>query len=494
MQSGRRQLSSALWDNLLSSKDVQEEISSFNSRGYYRANGGKRKGLTNVKHAYMLQEAAGKFDSEFFSIPPTEAIAMDPQQRLLLENVYEALENAGISLDAIRGTDTAVYTGIFGSDYHVSLLRDLDATAKYQSTGTSIAIAANRISYFFDLHGPSMAIDTACSSTIVALHQAIATLTAGEAEMAVVCGANLIIDSGMFIHMSELGFLSPTGRCRSFDADGDGYARAEGLLSLIPKPLGKAITDNDNVRAVIRGTRINQDGRTQGITLPSSEAQRLNMKALYQRHHIDPADIQYLEAHGAGTAAGDPLELAAIDAIFGSSHANENLVVGSIKSNIGHLEACAALAGIVKTVECLGRGQIPSQMHFQHANPKIDWSNVKIPTGVMEWPHTKNGRRMAAVNSFGFGGTNGHAVLENWPKKTKLQTVSNCPFLFKVSATNKESIDLMAEDLANYVETRDPDLLSLAHTTLSRRSTLKKSRFIVASSSIELVGFVTSLD
>ena len=188
-------------------------------------------------------------------------------------------------------------TGIFGNDYHTSLLRDVDATPKYMSTGTSNSIAANRISYVFDLHGPSLVIDTACSSTMVALHQALAGLKARESKMAVVCGANLIISPDMFVHMSELGFLSPTGRCQSFDAGGDGYARGEGVMAIILKPLEDALRDGDAVRAVIRGTRINQDGRTQGLSLPSSEAQRQNLTALYQQLNLSPGSVQYLEAH-----------------------------------------------------------------------------------------------------------------------------------------------------------------------------------------------------
>lgn len=288
---------SQLWEMLAASKDVQQEITRFNSAGYYKPTGGPLKGLTNVRHAYLIDEGIDRFDNGFFSIPPLEALAMDPQQRLLLELAYEAVESAGLPLDGFQGTDTAVYTGMFTNDYGSSLLRDVDSTPKYQSTGTSNSIAANRLSYFFDLHGPSMVIDTACSSTMVALHQAVLSLKAGEAGMALVCGANLIINPDMFIHMSELGFLSPKGRCQSFDASGDGYARGEGVLALLLKPLDQAIRDGDPIRSVIRGTHINQDGRTNGITMPSSEAQQKNMDALYHKYDILPRDVQYFEAH-----------------------------------------------------------------------------------------------------------------------------------------------------------------------------------------------------
>ncbi|KAF2145308.1 uncharacterized protein K452DRAFT_243204 [Aplosporella prunicola CBS 121167] len=480
--------SSKLWDILASSKDVQKEITRFNGDGFYAPDGGPRKGLTNVKQSYFIDGDVDCFDNNFFELSPLEANAMDPQQRLLLEVTYEAVENAGIPLDNFRGTDTAVFAATTSGDYAVNTLRDINATQKYTSTGTSNAIMANRLSYFFDLHGPSLLIDTACSSTMVALHYAVSSLKSGEAGMAVVCGVNLILNPDMFVHMSELGFLSPSGRCRSFDASGDGYARAEGVISLLLKPLHRARQDGDPIRAVIKGTRLNQNGKTQGITLPSTEEQKANLDALYHNCGIDPAEIQYLEAHGTGTAAGDPLELGAINAVFAPSHKIQKLVVGSVKSNIGHLESCAALAGIAKTVECLERGLIPPQMHFEKPNPKINFSNIEIPTSVLPWPTSKNGVRRAGINSFGFGGTNGHAVLEYVPGKADSLMPNMRPRLFKVSAANDSSLTLMAASYAKYIESGQPDLNDLAHTLLARRTTLKKSMFLVASSSEELVG------
>ncbi|CRK15834.1 hypothetical protein BN1708_011576 [Verticillium longisporum] len=373
---------SQLWDVLASSKD--------------------KKGVTNVDRGYFMRGDVSRFDNLFFSIPPLEAEAMDPQQRMLLELTYEPVENAGLPLDKFTGSNTAVYTGMTWNDYAISLFRDVDATPKYMSTGACSAIAANRVSYFFDLHGPSLVLDTACSSTMYALHHAVAALHAGEAEMAVVNGSNLILNPDIFVAMSEMDFLSPTGWCRTFDAAGDGYVRAEGVLALLLKPLDKAIRDGDPIRAVVRGTRVNQDGRTQGLTLPSSEAQRANMQALYAESRLDPADVQYFEAHGTGAAAGDPLERP------------QKLVVGSVKSNVGHLEAAAALAGLVKTVEALERGFIPPQMHFTSPNPKIDFTRLEVPTSLTPWPKTRDGVRRAAIDSFGFGGSNGHAVLEHY--------------------------------------------------------------------------------
>ncbi|EWC44095.1 hypothetical protein DRE_07230 [Drechslerella stenobrocha 248] len=478
---------SELWNVLAESKDVRSRITRFNADGFYHPEGGPRKGLTNVQHAYTIHDGIDRFDNAFFSITPVEASAMDPQQRLLLEITYEAIESAGLRLDDISGTATAVYAGIFTTDYHTSLLRDVDATPKYQATGTANSIAANRISYTFNLTGHSVSLDTACSSTIVALHMAVKTIQNGEAPMAIVCGANLILNPDMFVHMSELGFLSPRGRCHSFDASGDGYVRGEGCLALLLKPLKQAIKDNDPIRAVIKGTRLNQDGRTQGITLPSSAAQRANMLALYGDHGINPADVQYVEAHGTGTAAGDPIEMSALDSIFGPSHIENPLVVGSVKSNIGHLESCAALAGIIKTVEALERGKIPPQMHFKTPNPKIDFARIKIPTALLDWPESTNSTRKAAINSFGFGGTNGHAVLENYHRERSSTLEENRPFLFIISADNETSLNQLCSLYADYIEANQPSLLDLSYTLAARRSIHRKSRLFVADSCASLV-------
>ncbi|ORY58750.1 uncharacterized protein BCR38DRAFT_413069 [Pseudomassariella vexata] len=474
-----------LWENLVLSKDVQKENPRFS--GFYSPEGGPKKGLTNVNQGYFIDNDVDKFDNAFFAIPPVEAGSMDPQQRMLLEVTYEAVENAGIPIERFMGTNTAVYTGMTWSDYNTSLSRDLDMTPKYMSTGGCNAIAANRVSYFFDLHGPSVVLDTACSSTMVGFHQAVQDLQSGQADMAVVNGSNLLLNPDVFVHMSELGFLSPSGRCRSFDAGGDGYVRAEGVIAMLLKPLDKAMADGDAIRAVIRGTRINQDGRTQGITQPSSDAQRANMEALYLRENIDPKEVQYFEAHGTGTAVGDPLELSAIDAVYRDSHLEQKLMVGSVKSNIGHLEAVAALAGIAKTVESLERGLIPPQMHFVTPNPKIDFTAIEIPRSLTSWPLSPDNTRRAAVNSFGFGGTNGHAVLEYTPRKvTDTNTYYARPYLFKVSASSQSSLKKMTEEYAQYVEVAKPQLQDIAYTLLSRRSTLKNTLFVTAATHEEL--------
>ncbi|KAL2752849.1 hypothetical protein ACRALDRAFT_1083424 [Sodiomyces alcalophilus JCM 7366] len=480
-----------LWQSMIAGEDLQSDTSARFS-GYYDQVNGKTKGLTNVRHAYLMKDGIDRFDNSFFGIAPVEAAAIDPQQRLLLEICWEAFESAGIPLDKLRGSDTAVFAGLFTSDYGTSLLRDIDATPKYHSTGTSNSIAANRISYFFNLRGPSMVIDTACSSTLTALHQAIITLKAGEADQAVVCGANLILNPDMFVTMSELGFLSPRGRCHSFDASGDGYARGEGVMAIVLKPLDKAIADNDPIRAVIRGSRLNQDGRTNGITLPSGAAQEENIRNLYSSVGISPSDLDYLEAHGTGTKVGDPIEMGAIERVFASEQRSQKLIAGSIKCHVGHLEACAALIGIIKTIECLERGFVPAQLHLVEKNPKINFDELRIPTSTIPWPEKQGRPRMAGVNSFGFGGANGHVVLEQFLRTTPEPDTTSVarPFLVKVSADTESALARSRDHLASYLSASPPSSIHISdvsYTSLLRRSLLRKSQFFVASSTTDLV-------
>ncbi|KAF8242157.1 hypothetical protein K440DRAFT_607820 [Wilcoxina mikolae CBS 423.85] len=497
---------SELWENLMASRDLQQKISRFNIDGFYSPQ--QRAGTTQAQHGYFLPQELSVFDADFFSISPQEAAAIDPQQRLLLEVVYEALEAAGLPLTKVCGSNTAVYTGIFTTDYHSSLLRDIDSTPKYQATGTANSIAANRISYFFDLHGPSVSLDTACSSTMVALDTSVKALQRGESSMAIVCGANLILNPDMFVMLSQLGFLSPDGRCKSFDESANGYARGEGVLALVLKPLQKALQDGDPVRAVIKGTRLNQDGRTQGITSPSISGQMQNLRGIFNAFDINPDSINYLEAHGAGTQAGDSAELAAVNAAFALSNRQHKstapkLIVGSIKSNIGHLESCAGLAGIIKVVESLNRGIIPPQRNLSQINPKLDTEHIAIPTTALAWPE---GNRRASVNSFGFGGTNGHAVLD-WGKpyvdrfraskeNLDLQVVpTRRPYLFKVSAQRTSSLKELANRYAEFVsKNAEISLADLSYTMLSRRSTLKYTNFIIADTKEALVKGLSSIE
>ncbi|KAL9115429.1 MAG: hypothetical protein Q9227_000750 [Pyrenula ochraceoflavens] len=439
----------------------------------------------------MDDEAIDRFDHSFFQIAPSEAMCIDPQQRLLLELAYEAIEGAGIPLDDFMGTATAVFTGMEGCDYHTVLARDIDATPRYLATGTPTCMSANRLSYFFNLSGASIAVDSACSSSMSALHQAVSALQRNEASMALVCGAKLIINPDMFVSNSELNFLGASGKCNTFDASADGYGRGEGALAFLLKPLERAIMDHDPIRAVIRGTSLNQDGRTQGITLPSCDAQAKNMQTIYGKLSIRPSDIQYVEAHrspfieGTGTAAGDPLETSAISSVYMKKE--HKVIIGSVKSSIGHLESASALASIMKTILCLEHGQIPPQLHFNKANPKIDYSHLEIPDCVTEWPETDDGIRRAAINSFGAGGTNGHAVLESFTWKETNTSKEPRNMLFKISGSNDAAVRRLCNKYVDFVQSQKPSLLDLAYSSLRRRSTLLKTRFVVAKDHDELV-------
>lgn len=296
---------------------------------------------------------------------------MDPQQRLLLEIAYEAFENAGLSMESIAGSSTGVYVGQWASDYHEVVTRDTGYLPKYLVLGTGSAIASNRISYFFDLRGPSFTLDTGCSSSLVALHQAILSLRNGEATQCFVGGVNLLLDPQRFVYQSKLNMWSAEGRCFSFDSRADGYGRGEGCTGVVLKPLSDALRDGDNVRAMIRGSAVTQDGKTPGISAPSAAAQVDAIRRAYRQLRTEP-EADYVEAHGTGTKIGDPIETAAIAEAFTLRRMQgENMPMGSVKANIGHTEAAAGLAGLIKAVLMLENGVIPPQINYMTPNPEI---------------------------------------------------------------------------------------------------------------------------
>ncbi|GKT55145.1 polyketide synthase [Colletotrichum tofieldiae] len=343
---------------------------------------------------------------------------MDPQHRLMTEVAYEAVESAGLPLEKLQGSKTGVWMGHFTSDYKEMLYRDPDGAPPYAATGLQKTSLANRISWLWDLRGPSFTLDTACSSSLVALHLACQSLRTGECDMAIVGGSNLMLGPDVFIFFGGQGFLSPDGKSKSFDISADGYGRGEGFAAVVLKRADDAILDGDPVRAVIRGTACNQDGHTKGFTLPSSEAQTSLIKEVYALAGLDFQRTGYVEAHGTGTQAGDTEETLALSQTLSASHSAANkLLVGSVKSNIGHLEAAAGLAAVIKSVLVLEHGMIPPNIHLKTPNPKIpfdDW-NLKVPTTLTPFPtgKVKDGLRRISVNSFGYGGTNAHAILDD---------------------------------------------------------------------------------
>ncbi len=359
------------------------------------------------------------FDPGVFRISPREAEQIDPQQRLLLELVFEACEDAGVPPSRMAGSGAGVYVGASALDYSTIALHDPALADAYFATGNTLSIISNRISYIFDLHGPSLTIDTACSSSLVALHEACEALGNGGIEAAIVGGVNILASPFGFVSFSQATMLSPTGLCRAFSANADGYVRSEGGVVLFLKTLDRAFADGDRVHAVIRGTGVNSDGRTSGISLPAEAFQTKLLRAVYDRARVPPEAVVYVEAHGAGTQAGDPVEASALGTVLGRLR-EKPLPIGSIKTNIGHLEPASGLAGMLKAMLALEHDSAPRSLHFESPNPNIDFErlNLAMTCEATPLPRTKE-QRFAGVSSFGFGGTNAHVILADPPKTTR---------------------------------------------------------------------------
>nr|QEO74262.1 Beta-ketoacyl synthase [uncultured bacterium] len=355
-----------------------------------------------------------EFDADFFRIAPTEAASLDPQQRLLLEVSWEALEHAGIAAADLAGTESGVFVGICSEDYYRLLAsRELEAIDPYMKSGNAHSVAAGRLSYYLGLRGPSLAVDTACSSSLVAVHLACQSLRLGECDLALAGGVNRNITPETSVNFSRAGMLSPTGRCKTFDAAADGYVRGEGCGVVVLRRLSDARARGERILAVIRGSAVNQDGRTSGLTVPSGPSQQRVVERALKDSGVAASRVSYVEAHGTGTSLGDPIELGALGAVFGP---DRERWVGSVKTNIGHLEGAAGIAGFIKVVLSLQHRTIPAHLHFQNPSPRIDWSRVpfRVPVERVSWPNGDD-KRVAGVSSFGFGGTNAHVIVEESP-------------------------------------------------------------------------------
>lgn len=399
-----------------------------------------------------------QFDPHFFGISPREAISLDPQQRLLLETSWEALENAGQASSKLAGSRTGVFVGMVGSDYaNLKMIsggiNDVDA---YFGTGISRSVAAGRISYTFGLHGPAVAIDTACSSSIVAAHQACQSLRAKESDMAIAGGVNLILEPSGSISTSRGRMMSMAGRCKTFDATADGYVRAEGCAMIVLKRLSDALADGDNVLAVIVGTAVNQDGRSNGLTAPNGRAQEAVIRAALQDAKLKPADISYVETHGTGTSLGDPIEVRALGAVFGEGRSADNpLMIGSVKTNVGHLEAAAGIVGLVKVILALQNKTIPPHLNLDEPNPYIPWDQlpITVPTKLSDWRTPDNKRRIAGLSSFGFSGTNSHMIIAEAPLKTVQESqAERTSHLFTLSAKTEPALNELIQNFGKYFQ------------------------------------------
>jgi len=368
--------------------------------------------------AGVLDDVAG-FDAGFFGISPREAQQMDPQQRLLLELAWEVFEDAGMHPADMRGGRGGVYVGGETPDYSVRQADDPCSSDPYSATGSTLSTGANRVSYLFDLRGASMTVSTACSSSLVALHQAVLDMQAGHIDFALAGGINLLTHPGGFIGFAKASMLSPRGRCRAFDATGDGYVRAEGAALVLLKPLKRALADGDVIHAVIAGSGVNSDGYTPGgISVPGAATQAALMRSVYARAGIDPLTFSYFEAHGTGTAVGDPIETRAIGEVAAAGRSEDDpLLIGSVKTNIGHLETVSGMAGLFKAVLCIKHRAAPRTLHFETPNPAIDFKGLRLKVVDRCTPLQARGKDGITVglNSFGFGGTNAHVVLTEPP-------------------------------------------------------------------------------
>ena len=501
---------SKFWDLLKNGRDAYSPTTDrYNADAFYHPTGNNRQNVLPTKGGHFLKQDPYVFDAAFFNITATEAMALDPKQRIAMEVAYEALENAGMPLQKVAGTQTACYMGSAMSDYREAVGRDFANYPKYHLLGTSEEMISNRISHFLDIHGPSATIQTACSSSHVATHLACQSLQSGESDMAIAGGVAIILSPESTMHLNNLGFLSPVGHSRAFDEKAGGYGRGEGCAVLVLKRLDKAIQDGDTIRAVIRASGVNSDGWTQGVTMPSGDAQAALIKYVYESHGLEYGSTQYVEAHGTGTKAGDPVEIGAIHRTIGqggttTKSSRKKLWIGSVKPNIGHLEAAAGVASIIKGVLAMENGLIPPNLHFSEPNPAIpldEW-NMAVPTKLTPWPACQT-KRMS-VSGFGMGGTNAHLVLEmlNNPAALEEGSSSRTDGIITAPASTKRLFVFSSHDRAGFkrlsnalIEHLDhlgpaassPEYLAnLAHTLAVARSGLSWKETCFAESAAEL--------
>ncbi|CAG2015657.1 unnamed protein product [Fusarium graminearum] len=499
-----------LWELITKGRSAWSKVPTdrWNQEAFHDPAAEGKPGRTSTDGGHFLKDDIKAFDASFFGVNPIEATAMDPQQRLVLEIAYEAFENAGLTLQQLSGSNTGVYVGLWASDYQEMLLRDIDFPPIYQASGVGAAIASNRVSYCFNLHGPSLTLDTGCSASLVALHQAVHSLRAGETDKCFVAGVNLQLDPQRYGYQNKLSMFSKQGKSFTFDhrAKGaSGYGRGEGCSGVVLMPLSKAQKQGFPIRAVIRNSVANQDGKTNGITVPSAAAQSAAIEKAYAQVGLTPY-ADYVEAHGTGTTVGDPIEAKAIAKVLGAGRQSDSpLPIGSLKANIGHTESAAGLTGLVKAVLMLENNMIPPQVNYEKPNPEIDLDalNLRIPTSLENKP-----LKRISVNSFGYGGTNAHVVVDaadaipikptNTDSQETKDTLRVREQLFVLSAASEKSSQDLVLNVAKYLESKadaaDTDaLLSRLAYTLSRRTVMENRIGVVASDLADLVEQLTKL-
>jgi acyl transferase domain-containing protein/acyl carrier protein len=481
--------SESLWRLLCNATDATCVVpeTRWNAARYYDPNPAKAGKIVTRRGGFLSE--IDQFDPQFFGMSPREAHSLDPQQRLLLHATWEALEDGGFPADGLAGTDVGVFIGGFTLDYQ--LLQNQGFTSRYRfkshsATGMMMTMLANRISHAFDFRGPSMTIDTACSGSLVAVHLAAQSIWNDECELALAGGVNIMIGPNTAIAESKSGFLSPEGRSRAFDDSADGYARGEGGAIVVIKPLQRALEDGDDIYAQILGTAVSQDGHTDGITVPRAAAQEAAIRTALRRAGVDPNEVGYVEAHGTGTPVGDPIEMQALAGALTSDRPVANpLLIGSIKTNIGHLEAGAGVAGLIKAALVAKHGYIPANLHLRTPSRHVSLTDLKIDVPATGRPFPSYERRVVGVNSFGFGGTNAHVVLAEPPVSVGVDAVDHpprsMPTVLPISARSEEALVATAGRLAEYLATHpDANMVDLGYTLGQRRMHLNHRHAVVA--------------
>ncbi|MEM6602114.1 MAG: type I polyketide synthase, partial [Verrucomicrobiota bacterium] len=478
------------WEHLQAGKDLITEVPKdrWDWEAYY-GDPQQEQGKTKSKWGGFI-EGIDAFDPLFFGISPHEAMLMDPQQRLTLEAAWHALEDAAIAPSQLKGSDAGVFLGVSGSDYAQLLQTAGKSTEAYDALGSAASMLANRVSYFLDVHGPSQVIDTACSSSLVAVHEAVRNLKDGSCGLALAGGVSALLSPKLTLAYSQAGMLSEDGRCKAFDQRADGYVRSEGIGVLVLKRLADAERDGDRIYGVIRGSAVNHGGKANTLTAPNPEAQKALLVAAYQSGDVDPAQVSYLEAHGTGTSLGDPIEMEGIKGAFKELYKNKGsqlptekrTSIGSVKTNVGHLEAAAGITGLIKVLLSMEHQLLPGNAHLQAQNSYIDLADTpfELQRETTSWATKDDQPRLAGVSSFGSGGTNAHVVIEEYRDKSRIKKESlklEGPFIVPLSARNEARLEKVVQKLANYLaaptKTKHLNLPDLAYTLQTGREVME---------------------
>jgi 8-amino-7-oxononanoate synthase len=479
----------AFWSMIRDGKQGIVEVpkSRWDVDAYYDMDQSK-PGKANTRWGGFLEDI-DRFDPQFFGIAPKEAVTMDPQQRLLLEVAWSTLEDAGQIPENLKGSKTGVFIGIGTHDYSIMMWQQ-PVSEPYATTGTGNCIAANRISYSFDFKGPSLAVDTACSSSLVAVHLACQSIWTGESELALAGGVNMLLLPTIMVGFSKGGFMSSEGRCQSFDANADGYVRGEGAGLVLLKPLSQAEADGDDIYGVILSSAVNQDGLSNGLAAPNPQAQEAVLREAYQRVGLDPAEVNYVEAHGTGTKVGDPIEANALGAVLGQKRSPDNkCLIGSVKTNIGHTETAAGIAGIIKVALALKHKQIPPSLNFHTPNPAIAFADLKLQVVTELTPWLSDKPLIAGVNSFGFGGTNAHIVMGGIEDR-EIGGLGDREIgranLLTLSAKSKAALQELVQSYLSFVPDCDRSLADICAATQQQRSHFNQRLTCITKSSEHL--------